>query len=174
MITNKEYADLMVKSGVFNEGMRKYFEDDTLYAVELSAGIMQVSKPHLQTRFCYGWGQCGSIDDACSSCDAVSSKYDLFLSENLEELKKELDILENRPETVYLVKNYRDGNFVAWRGGGNYWHREKDAIDATTEDVELIKESVKKKIENLTKRCATYWKRFGGSKLKTWTYWADE
>ena len=174
MITNKEYADLMVKSGVFDEGMRKYFENDTLYAVKLSAGIMQVSKPHLETRFCYGWGQCGSIDSASASCDVVSSDYNFFLSENLEQLKKELDILENRPETVYLVKSYRIGNVVSWRGGGNYWNREKDAIDATAEDIEIIKESIKKKIENLTKRCATYWKRFGGSKLKTWTYWADE
>ena len=175
MITNKEYADLVINSGAFNEGMRKYFETSTLYADNVSLGVIGFDKPHLHTRFCYGWGQCASPDSAASSCEAVQNNYDVFLSENLDDsgLLKDLDVLENRPEEVYLVKTYREGNFVGFRSC-KPWESYKDYVKATDEDIEVLKKGVKAQIENLTKRCAAYWKRFGGSKLKTWTYWADE
>jgi hypothetical protein len=82
------------------------------------------------------------------------------------------DILEKRPETVYLRKTYDKGNFVDFVAGGNGYEY-KEMVLATEQDLEIIKKGVQAQLENLKKRCAAYWKRFGGSKLKTWTYWAD-
>ena len=101
----------------------------------------------------------------------TSTHYSTSLSSQ-SGLLKELDVLENRPEEVYLVKIYREGNFVGWRSL-KPWESYKEYVKATDEDIEVLKRGVKAQIDDLTKRCATYWKRFGGSKLKTWTYWAD-
>lgn len=55
MISNKEYANLVIGAGVYGESMRGYLEKDTLYADQTSVGVIQFEKPRLRTRFCYGW-----------------------------------------------------------------------------------------------------------------------
>ena len=53
--------------------------------------------------------------------------------------------------------------------------RNKDAIikEANKEDLFLIIEVYKQQIENFKKRLNTYLKRYGLSKLTTWTYLID-
>ena len=45
--------------------------------------------------------------------------------------------------------------------------------EATKEDLLLIIEVYKQQIENFKKRLNTYLKRYGLSKLRTWTYLVD-
>lgn len=178
MISNKEYANLIVNELSWAENDFDYYAKKTLCAEQLSGGIICFEKPALKTHFCYGWGMyAGTTEEASDSCESVENDYDVFLAENLDynRHKSLLEKVEKEPEHVYLVKKYNEsGKFVDFRvfpygiGIGD------SPVKATPEDVEKIKEGLKKQIENLTKRCASYWKRFGGSKLKTWTYWADE
>lgn len=175
MISNKEYANLVIGAGVYGESMRGYLEKDTLYADQTSIGIIQFDKPHLRTHFCYGWGQGRDYDSAQSGAEVVRNDYEVFLEENIHwsGYQRTLDLLEERPETVYLRKTYDEGNFVAFLAGAD-GDEYKDMVRATEQDLEVIKKGVQAQLENLKKRCAAYWKRFGGSKLKTWTFWADE
>lgn len=175
MISNKEYANLVIGAGVYDESMRSYLEKETLYAEQTSLGVIQFEKPRLRTSFCYGYGQGRDYESAQSGAKVVCNDYDVFLEENIEmsRCQRVLDILEKRPETVYLRKTYDKGSFVDFVAGGNGCEY-KEMVLATEQDLEIIKKGVQAQLENLKKRCAAYWKRFGGSKLKTWTYWADE
>ena len=40
-------------------------------------------------------------------------------------------------------------------------------------DLELIIAALKRKAENVRKRCLSYWKKYGASKLNVWTYYRD-
>lgn len=175
MISNKEYANLVIGAGVYGESMRSYLEKETLYAEQTSVGVIQFEKPKLHTRFCYGYGQGRDYESAQSGAEVVRNDYDVFLEENVERsgCQNVLDILAERPETVYLRKTYDEGSFVDFVAGGNGYEY-KEMVRATEQDLEIIKKGVQAQLENLKKRCASYWKRYGGSKLQTWTYWADE
>jgi hypothetical protein len=174
MISNKEYANLVIGAGVYGESMRSYLEKETLYAEQTSLGVIQFEKPRLHTHFCYGYGMGRDYESAQAGASTVQNHYEVFLEENIEmsRYQRVLDILEKRPETVYLRKTYDKGNFVDFVAGGNGYEY-KEMVLATEQDLEIIKKGVQAQLENLKKRCAAYWKRFGGSKLKTWTYWAD-
>ncbi len=178
MISSKEYAKMMAETCGWarSEGMQKHFESSVLYAEELSAGVVEFDKPHLETSFCYGYGMFGGTQESASElCDSVESDYNMFLAENLDQdgSRKWLKEIEENPDDVYLGQKYDEGKMVFFRVL-KPWDNKEGFVKATPEDVEKIKAGLKAQIDNLTKRCATYWKRFGGSKLKTWTYWADE
>lgn len=170
VITNKEYANMLIEEGIYGESMRSYFEKNTLYAEKTSAGVIDFDKPSVRTRLCYGYGYGRDYEDAQKSAEAVRNDYDFFLSENIQYsgYEKALKTIKERPDTVYLRKTY-NGNYVSLVYGC-YGSPEKDYVKPTENDLEIIKFGLKAQLENLKKRCATYWKRYGGSKLDTWTY----
>lgn len=170
-MTNKEYANLIVESGAFDESMRKHFENSVLYAEPVSAGVLSFDKPHLKRRFCYGYGYGVDRETAQGCAKAVRSDYNMFLDENLDSARhaRYLREVEKTPEKVYLVKIYGKGNFVNFVICDR-WKVRKDYVPATADDVEIIKDGLKAQVENLTKRCATYWKKYGGRKLDTWSF----
>ncbi|MBP5789255.1 MAG: hypothetical protein J6W29_03370 [Neisseriaceae bacterium] len=167
----KEYAVLMANR--FDKGDEKwvkYYEKKTLCVKTLPNGdVIAFDKPSVETRFCYSFDEVGypeSIDDSNHMCHEVSSDYDVFLGENLKWLKRDLENLEKMYHPIYL--NRLDGveNVVRYSGyqnGANGWLARPD-------DIEVIKSGIQEQIDYLTKRCAAYWKRYGGSKLHTWTY----
>lgn len=171
----KEYAVLMANR--FDRGDEKwvkYYEKKTLCVKTLPNGdVIAFDKPSVETRFCYSYDEiadCRGGSDTMGSadrmCDSVRSDYDVFLAENIRWLKRDLENLEKMYHPIYL--NRLDGveNVVSYSGyqnGGNGWLARPD-------DIEVIKSGIQEQIDYLTKRCAAYWKRYGGSKLHTWTY----
>lgn len=177
MISAKEYAEMMANTFDWAKRDQKYYETDTLYAEQLSVGVIAINKPRLEKSFCYGYGYGIEYEDAARRMQAVSEKYEVFLRENLNELgaSRKLKEIEENPDWVYLQpKRVESGTtFCRW-GIVKPWDNPiEEYIKATPEDVEKIKNGLKAQIENLTKRCETYWKKYGSSKLKTWTYWID-
>lgn len=171
----KEYAVLMANR--FDKGDEKwvkYYEKKTLCVKTLPNGdVMAFDKPSVETRFCYSfdevadcYGHSDTIGDSNRACESVRSDYDVFLAENIRWLKRDLEFLEEGYRTVYL--NRLDGveNVVRYSG----YRNGMDGQIASSEDIEVIKSGIQEQIDYLTKRCAAYWKRYGGSKLHTWTY----
>lgn len=66
-----------------------------------------------------------------------------------------------------------------WLGLGRIrWRSEWEAPqegerELTAADLDILARGVRTQIADLTARCKTYWKRFGASKLNTWTYLVD-
>lgn len=167
----KEYAVLMANR--FDKGDEKwvkYYEKKTLCVKTLPNGdVIAFDKPSVETRFCYSFDEVGypeSIDDSNNMCHTVSSDYDVFLAENLKWLKRDLENLEKMYRPVYLNRLDKEENVVLYSG----YQNGTDGRMASPDDIAVIKSGIQEQIDYLTKRCAAYWKRYGGSKLHTWTY----
>lgn len=79
---------------------------------------------------------------------------------------------EIRPTTCYTYANESRGDVIARRehdegvADGTAW-------DLTDEGREQLAEALRAEIARLEKRCRTYLKRYGTSKLRVWTYWTE-
>ena len=169
----------------------KYYE----YFLKFDDCFLGFEKPSIQTRFCFGYGQNGieadgDYDRAREREKNMETNQQTFINANLEDLNKSIKDLQEfidnffdnkntcfsaRYNKIFICKNSYDHlAYLAW--SWDYDNiRNKDAIikEATKEDLLLIIEVYKQQIENFKKRLNTYLKRFGLSKLTTWTYLVD-
>ncbi len=168
-LKSKEYARLVAEKTIFK-------------VVSLKDGrLVKFEKPKLQTTFCFPYDEYlqGSIENTNRACEAVRSDYEVFLQQNLRHIESKIEDLEK------VLKHYEDENEFAWVGQANnkevsfvvvgpekeikeyYKH---GMIKLNKEDTESILNVWKEMLGYLKKRCAAYWKRYGGSKVRTWTY----
>jgi len=47
-------------------------------------------------------------------------------------------------------------------------------LAADQNDIEIIRAAIREERAKFEKRLASYWKRYGNKKIRTWTYWIDE
>ena len=169
----------------------KYYE----YALKFDNNFLCFKKPDIETSFCFGYGQNGistQEDYECARSQErnMETNKQAFINANLEDLNKHIKNIEtfisqwiNKEEKffsskynkIFICKNsYEHKAYLAW--SWDYENiRNKDMIirEATKEDLLLIIEVYKQQIENFKKRLNTYLKRYGLSKLTTWTYLVD-
>lgn len=169
----------------------RYYE----YFLKFGDCFLGFEKPSIKTRFCFGYGQNGisteeDYEGAREQEHFFNTKQQAFINANLEELNasiekiktyikqwidKEEKCFSSRYNKIFICKNsYNHLACLAW--SWDYENiRNKDMIirEATKEDLLLIIEVYKQQIENFKKRLNTYLKRYGLSKLRTWTYLVD-
>ena len=169
----------------------RYYE----YLLKFGDCFLGFEKPSIQTRFCFGYGQNGisteeDYEGARSQERNMETNQQAFINANLEGLNKSIEDIETfisqwidkeekffsaRYNKIFICKNsYENKAYLAW--SWDYENiRNKDMIirEATKEDLLLIIEVYKQQIENFKKRLNTYLKRYGLSKLRTWTYLVD-
>ena len=169
----------------------KYYE----YFLKFDDCFLGFQKPSIQTRFCFGYGlngieADGDYDRAREREKNIETNKQAFINANLEDLNKSIkdlqDFIDNffdnkntcfssRYNKIFICKNSYDHlAHLTW--SWDYDNiRNKDAIikEANKEDLLLIIEVYKQQIENFKKRLNTYLKRYGLSKLTTWTYLID-
>ena len=165
------------------------------YALKFDNNFLCFRKPDIKTRFCFGYGQNGisteeDYEGARSQERNMETNKQTFINANLEGLNKSIKDLQDfidyffdnkniyfpaRYNKIFICKNsYNHLAYLAW--SWDYDNiRNKDAIikEANKEDLLLIIEVYKQQIENFKKRLNTYLKRYGLSKLTTWTYLID-
>lgn len=176
---NKELKNEYIKSlleTTFNnsETMRKHFEKSISNVVKLSAGLLAFDKPYIKTSFCYSYDEimdCHAGTDtyqqAIKNCDV---KAITFFNDNMEDLNRKLKTLQE--EKIYFIRNYNRNDLAIKFVTESYKDRFPSEIiaEATDEDVEILIEAVKEEINKFMKRLQTYYKKYGLSKLRTWTY----
>lgn len=171
-------------------------------AVKLSDGkIVVMDKQKIQTSFCFG--ESGhDYDEAVDMAYRVAKTEDYFMSENLSCYDKILAKLENTSEpmpncygctelqeraclqrlkTCYTSEGNIFGITSQWYGWNEQWARHNRMMKGTDDvlfklegdDLELVKKLVNFERDKFERRLKAYWKRYGSSKLKTWTYWRD-
>lgn len=154
---------------------------------KLSDGkAIMLDKPHIETNFCFGYSTCGQGPEM-SECfkthdNFKKNKESWFILENIQRFEREF----RYPEPDYLLvlsKYYDRGNI--W---GYNWVSEgrlEEFIDRVAfgreyvvcrneNDIDLIKRAITAHKQTFVKRLERYVKRYGTSKLKSWTYWIDE
>jgi AAA+ ATPase superfamily predicted ATPase len=53
------------------------------------------------------------------------------------------------------------------------FEKSKCQFQLSKEDVDILKKELQEQKKKFVKRLETYWKKFGSSKLQTWTYLVD-
>lgn len=181
VMTKADEADLkaeyMNRLSEKNDRMRRYNEKEIGALVRLTDGrIVCVKKPRIKTEFCFG--ESGyDADDAARMADIARTRESFFLRENLEELECIISVLARTKkedngydDRVVWVTN------APWLGEGiatHYIDKNRDAEEVSEEDRERLLEGYRKVHADFSKRLNTYLKKYGLSKVISWTYWRD-
>lgn len=174
----KEYGD--------DENSRKYVKWlkntylDSL--TELTTGeIVEIEKPKIKTTFCFGYGSYGrSSDEESNKASAMvatartSEQY--FISENLKQIDEQIKEAENEAKTGYLFGTGLDGFYTVGFMFKHiyeqrYGNKPPKVISADDRAGYIV--ALKKCKERFEKRLQTYLKRYGLSKIRSWSYLCD-
>lgn len=154
-----------------DKGTAKYLLTAISTAAYFGDKLAVFVKPEIQTRFCFD----DENEAALHTYYNFSEEY--FIAENLD--CKELYLLNKGEfENLYLLRRYQGENI--WRvtsGRGNEIERCYDAENyeqLTAEQEQVVRAILLEEKEKFMKRLQGYLKRYGLSKIKKWTYWANE
>lgn len=146
-----------------------YYRKQYLGAVKVDDGYIMISKPSIETKFCFA--DEGPDYEYYKELMADNKRLEAhFVADNLSGLDKKIEDLERRfPMVVSSV--YYDGRKSYCREGSN-WPNPDDKPMSAELRAELIR-AYRWSRSLFEKRLQSYLKRYGTSKLHTWTYWRD-
>ena len=167
-----------------------------------NGGIVVLEKPRIETTFCFGYGFCGMTteEEMDKAYEEESRIYNerIFKKKNLEGINQQIymlngirklnftnDELKRYPywdatslKAFILVNSYdsEDSIFIP-----HFYHisdlerveKNLEVYVPTEADVANILAGLEEQRERFSKRLDTYLKRYGTSKLRTWTYLRD-
>ena len=183
-VLRAEYESAWTRSnGTVDKKMVDFCVNKVTGYVELEdGGYFVFEKPSIETRFCFGYGQNGisteeDFEDAVAAKQNASTK-EYFMSENMKKFS-DLEEALVYPGKVYSMAQYRNSG-LKLRGIKT---DEEERLygkmfgivvgEITPVDRLRIKDELANQKKMFEKRLETYWKRFGSTKLKTWTYLVD-
>ena len=155
------------------------------HIVELIDGsIVVIEKPSIQKNFCFGYRDSRydteEFDEANKMAAHASSSTDYFLSENLSEIDKIIAHLEgterNSWEYHICIPYYGQSETSKLKKlQAFYWHDEhgQKYPKLEGENRARVLEGYKAVRASFEKRLHAYLKRYGMSKVNTWSYWVD-
>lgn len=191
-----EYMAEWVKVWPNDKGMLDYERKLFSGAVRLeNGGILFFEKPNIETTFCFH-DEGPQYEFYCELMDSEKRLEDYFLHENL-------DGLDSKIEDLTDDRNWADGYLHTKKRGHRLYVQRKSytgesaplnlyyylALDdwevqnhpswyegiepMTVGDRAKILAGLRVERDKFEKRLKAYLKRYGTSKLHTWTYWAD-
>ena len=163
-----------------------------------NGGILYFEKPRIDSSFCFHDEGPQYEFYRHMMADRETRLRDYFLHENLDAMDEEIRALECNcrfPEGEYHSRYYCKTWYLErcrytgetaplrlWqaRAWSDYdvehetWRYEPGTYEKMCDEDRLaILEGLKREREKFDKRLQTYLKRYGTSKIRTWTYWAD-
>lgn len=165
--------------------------------VELDDGeLLPIDKPSIKTDFCFGYGQNGistqqDYNDAYDAMRYADTNTSYFMRKNIEQLTEWRDRIAEYlnsekpgycgtvPKTPYICDTH--GNSIIkslhfmrrWDYEEMLPNTKKLYRQATADELQRILTAYEIEIKAFEKRLQTYLKRYGLSKLNTWTYLSD-
>ena len=189
-MTTKELKKLYVDTVVaesFGERMRKHFEQTVSQVVELSNGyLIAIEKPTIEKNFCFGYSDSRydteDFDRANAMANHARTNEDYFLEENRKKLTSQIDALfkYNCYTRIHYCNAPKDTKircieFVSDYDKWNMSEETKAKLEPLSEsDRQLIVDAYREEQKAFDKRLASYLKRYGLSKVNSWSYWQDE
>lgn len=172
--------------------MQDYAEKNFCYGVELDNGdIYVIDKPYIKKDFCFGYGMNGicdndDMDRAGNMAQHAATSEEYFIKQNLEEIDRRLELLKDSRYVGYKYCAYagqeHGSKLKAYTichlcDGPEYdpsrWNRLIDVERLTENEINSLIEGYGATKAIFTKRLNTYLKRYGLSKVNTWTYLRD-
>lgn len=149
--------------------------------IEFGNELVTYRKPTIETSFCFG--EHGyDYDEVNEYCDERSRDMGWFVSENLRRTDAawHLDMMRGtgrsfRKHRPVLVSDTNYGSRLASVEFMDDWSQELEdgRRDMTKEEREAFECFLEDEQEKFEKRLRSYLKRYGLSKCRYWTYWAD-
>ena len=147
----------------------EYYKKHCIGAVKLGDGVCLIGKPSIDTKFCFA--DEGPDYEYYKELMADENKMrDYFVAKNLREIDQRLEQLESGCPMV-VSKEYYDGR-VSF-GRKDYGYPRTDDMDMKQEERDELIKAYRWSRAMFEKRLQSYLKRYGISKLHTWTYWRD-
>jgi hypothetical protein len=181
-----------MKEKLFNEFKKVWGKDEKMidFCMKKITGVVELEnggyfcfdKPSIETHFCFGYGQNGI---------STEEDFEFALQEKINASKKENFISENMKKFQFMEETLDyDGKVYAMelynRSNSNLRGLKTDeeeriygkmfgtvVSEITPVDRMNLKAELSNQKKKFMKRLETYWKRYGSSKLKTWTYLVD-
>lgn len=161
--------------------MSDYCIKKAAYIVELDGGeLFEIDKPDIKKDFCFGYGYCGvSTEDDYRNAEQARSNaatnQDYFIAKNLKGIDDTVKALDEYK--VYKRPHYigqaLDSLLYTIEYREDWDEAPKNSTELTPEEIEKIKIGYQEVRKQFVKRLNTYLKRYGLSKLNTWTYLSD-
>lgn len=183
-IISNEYAKIYAKGS----DMHDYCVKESSNAVVLESGFVYIfKKPKIKKDFCFGYrltpygavgddneNEYNNANNMCSHVKNDNGKY--FKETNLEEFEHLKDVLTSG-KTFYAVATYAGNDLKICsvydsRTTQMYYNDCKKA-ELTKNDINNLIAAINEEERKFEKRLNTYLKRYGTSKLHTWSYWVD-
>lgn len=171
-----------------SKSMIDYANKKVSYIVELENGdITDIDKPSIETSFCFGYGYCGvsteeDYQGARKMADHAAKSEEYFLTKNLKGINETIaayeDALSGSYHKPYKRSKYCSQSADSKLKGISFFDSWCDVIpdgciELSKKEIKALitgYEEVKKKFE---KRLHTYLKRYGLSKVRTWSFLVD-
>lgn len=181
----EEYMDIIAREvWPKSPSMQDYARKTVAYIVELENGeIADIDKPRIEKDFCFGHGYCGvsteeEYKEAAAMRDKAATSTAYFLRENLKDLDGWIADLEDEHNKVYKRPHYIN-QAADTKLKAVYVLRAYDrtvyenAVELTKEERKAMADGYKEVRKAFEKRLHTYLKKYGLSKVNTWTYLVD-
>lgn len=187
-LLQEEYANIWAS----DKRMQEYCMKEISNCVFTSfGGLVVFEKQKIDTKFCFGYSDCGqgqSYEDAQKAEDSFGAAS--FLKANLKNMDEVLQLFSGLDE--YGNETYKKLYFTPKYYGSKKIMRfvfltpgravdpevtrfyPDGLIEASAEDFKKCYQAQKDERAKFEKRLKSYLKKYGTSKLKTWTYWVDE
>lgn len=191
MKTQKElkaqYKEILEKEVWRNSpSMVDYCLKKAAFIVELTNNnILIIDKPSIEKRFCFGYGLNGVSDyeehkRAYDMCNIAANDQEYFINKNLAQIDEIVDDIKdtkNGSFKMYLMTQYMNCPDYCHLKGFRFLRWHESPRDGYEEVSPLDKERILQGYEvvraNFVKRLNTYLKKYGLSKIETWTYLRD-
>ena len=193
-MTQKELKELYQKEAAAywkDKSMTDYCVKKAAYIVELEDGKYTIiDKPTISKDFCFGYGYCGvsteeDYQDAANMAKYARIETDYFMDYNLRGLNEAISNLKDDNLEVYSFVGYNgqdvDTKRRSFRITELWDNPEYKPFAWNVPDLKKLTDQERKALlagyeevkKAFVKRLNTYLKRYGLSKVRTWTYLSD-
>lgn len=180
----QEYLDIIRAEVWKDQRMLDHCAGKVAHIVRLSNGdILVIEKETIEKDFCFGYSDSryntDDYDRANNMAAHAKSSEEYFISENMEGINRKIALLDGSERTRYKyslrVQYYGQpensklkclDTFDPYDG--------KEVKEISAEDRALILAGYRIAREDFVKRLNQYLKRYGLSKVHSWSYWQDE
>lgn len=183
-IVSTEYAKVYTTGS----DMHKYCVNKASDAVVLESGMIFIfEKPSIEKSFCFGY-RLSSVDTqeydeanemASSVHNDGGSYFKAYNLRSFERFEDELNEVAECPENYFVQASYSGEVKIcsyfqdACRYRYDYGKLPEGATLLTAADVKNLKKVNASEKAKFEKRLNTYLKKYGTSKLRSWSYWSE-
>ena len=163
-----------------DDKMIKYCVGKTLSAFDLRGNTVVIDKCSVQTRFCFGYSDSRydteDFDRANNMAAYASRSQIYFLRENHKEAgyADRLCKLNDSRWKFYAYRHYSGEYGISYCRAWEEIPTAYECFELTDAEKSIYRAELVKAAKEHHKKLAAYLKRYGMSKVETWSYWRDE